>query len=136
MSSAPADPRLAAVHPKPGAAALLESLLGRSTEQGSTAAAGPPAAEAWLPGSPRGGGPRALAASAEQHQPEHHLAPPTVEAELGTALHPDRTEALGHPRVDCWELPHAHAHRLPHLGPAGPAAPSKPPTDAPPADAA
>lgn len=117
MSSEPSGaPGQAAVHPKPGAAALLESLLGRSAEQGSAAADAPPVAEVHLPGSPRHGCPRPLAAFAEQHMPEHHMAPPVVEAELGTGLQPDRTEALGHPQKDCWELPLVHAHRCMRLG--------------------
>lgn len=122
---------LEALHPQPGAAALLESLRPRRHE-GSQAPHGgatldmpggervdlhlPPPTEARLslagspPGSPRS--PWAAVAAA-RHHPEHPpLAPPSLpERVLGTELHPDATEKAGHAGLPCSELPPGHAHR-------------------------
>lgn len=50
--------------------------------------------------------------AAKPVKPEPH-GPSVIERELGEGLHPDRSAQLGHPGVECYSLPAAHAHRLP-----------------------
>lgn len=116
---------LEALHPEPGAAALLESL--RPRRQGAPPAATldvpggehldlhlPPPTEARLspPGSPRSPhSPRAAVAARRPADPSPLAQPSLFERVLGTELHTDPTEKAGHPGVPCSELPPGHAHR-------------------------
>ena len=103
---------------KPGAAALLETLL--LPHQGQQEGKGGPRMQvmhieavdpvtAQLPGSPRAAA-AARPLEAHLHQPEQHR-PSLPELELGEVLQPDINDQHGHPGVDCWELPPGHAHR-------------------------
>lgn len=127
------------LHPKPGAAKQLDSLLHSHEHQqqasagaaaGSTASGGPHAAAtgADAPASPALPAVHVLAApvAEEAHVPGSPRSPRALSAarphvglhrpalpekELGVALRPDRSDRLGHPGVACEDLPPSHAHK-------------------------